>query len=155
MAVSLQKASKTKSLLTHMVYFSVAMGCKSLLLCQSLSGVHITICFCLCACNFCTSCRNTYQHAAQSLLTADFGLRKCERVWVWVEKPGKKKTVYMCVCVHKFGWIKFWIQAGAQRSSVLAANLWHWRGSVAAVAQPANHSANLSPSWKHVFSSLY
>ncbi len=71
-AASLQKASKTESLLTDMVYFSVAMDCKSLRLCQPLSGVHITIYFCLCACNCCTSCCDTYQHATDSFLTAAF-----------------------------------------------------------------------------------
>lgn len=71
--------SRTKSLLTHMVYFSVAMGCKSLRLRKPLSGIHITIYFCLCACNCCTSCCDTYRHATDLFLTAAFGL--CKREW--------------------------------------------------------------------------
>lgn len=119
-----------------MVYFSVAIDSKSSWLFHLSSGIHITISFCLCACNRCTSHCDTYQHATDSCLwftwmvaiALECGLRSqaemCADVWLW----------YIVI-----------VKPGAQHSSTLAGDLWHERARVAAVAYvSANHSLPLT-----------
>lgn len=130
-AASFQKQVETKSLLTHMVYFSVAMGCKSLVTISVLVWrAHYHLYLFVCTCNCCTSCCDIYQHATDSLLMDAFGLCKCEWQWYcWGELRGQAERSRLCVCVCGCDKI---LKPRAQNSSVLAVDWRHWRGRVAA-----------------------
>ena len=97
-AAGTQKASKTEILLTHMVYVSAAVSCKSLPLRQPFSGVQITIYFCLCACNCCTSCCDTYQHSSW-LPSVDVSVNGRDSVGVWGLRSQAERRLAVCVCV--------------------------------------------------------
>ena len=152
-AAGTQKASKTKILLTHMVYFPVAVSCKSLPFRQPFSGVQITIYFCLCACNCCTSCRDTYQHSSwlHSVYVSVNG-RDSVRVWGGWEAKQREDWLYVWVCVSVWvcGCDKI-LKPGAHHSFIFgrrSASLERENSSSSSSSSSstANRSANLSVS---------
>lgn len=76
------------------------------ILCHLLSGVHITISFCLCACNHSTSHMSSAMHSMIYMNGSD-----SIRVWA-----AKRRRVWMCSEA---------VKPGAQRSSTLARDLGH------------------------------
>lgn len=116
-----------------MVYFFVAMDCKSICLCQACMVYTLPFSFVLF--HRCTYYGDSYRcdtdsFPQQSLVyVSENGSGS---VGVWAEKPSRAKVG----CVRMYGCDKI-LNPGAEHLSILAGEMWHWRGRVATgVQQP-------------------
>lgn len=116
---------RAKSLLTHMVYFSVAMDCKS-----------------ICPCHACVVCSLSFIFVCIQLLHISW---RFSSVWHWLIPLSNLWFMLVRMAALVSGWglrsqaektgCDKTLKPGAQHLSILAGVMWHWSGRVATAAQ--------------------